>query len=65
MTSLTIFTLGRSTSIPFSTVTIAHHIINCKTKNQDSSFVAEVLILNHWFDRKVADNDAILTVRKL
>lgn len=56
MTFLTLFTLGRSTSIPFSTVTIAHHFIK-------AGYVAEVLILDHWFDRKVANNDTEFTIK--
>lgn len=61
MTALTLFTLGRGCSIPFSTVTVAHHLI----KSGVSSYVAEVLILNQWFERSLPANDIGLTIRKI
>lgn len=57
MTAITLFLLGRETSIPLSTICIGHRPVNARTKTYDDNYIAEVLMLNQWLEPKPACND--------
>ena len=58
MTHLTLFLLG-DYSIPFSTVRVDIRMAG----GRGDSYLADMEILNCWFDRKEPANDKVFTIR--
>ena len=56
---LTLFLLG-DYSIPVSTINVGNRWAGGKGNN----YLADVEILNRWFDRKQPDNDTVFTIRE-
>ena len=60
MTHITLFAVGRAYPIPLSTVYVGQRVVGIRTNH----YLADVLILNNWFDRKQPDNDLNFTVKE-